>query len=370
MDVINKKFGEGTIVPLSKAKGLKVRKFSSGSLALDLELAGGIPYTRIIESAGHESSSKTTGSLAAAREFLHANTDHEVVFFDEEHALDLEWANLVMGAEYATRMHIASSETGEQSAGKIKELIFARIPVLVIVDSIASMTPEAEIDKEFEKGIMGNHAKFINRFLRVATAGMWKNLLKETNDSASLYLINQNRQSMALWGDNTVQPGGKGLKFHASVRLALRRAEFIEDDGDAEHKKRVGIKVAFKVPKSKVSPQETSGTYDLYYRDYGRCRKGVIDNTEAAWRYGLLVGVIKASKRSYEYRKLRAVGNEAFLHKLQENVPVLVDLIDEIAEKCGIVNYDAASKAYIQALGKSKTGKAGGKKNRWSRSTR
>lgn len=357
IETIHKRFGKGSLVPLSKSKGLKVRRFSTGSLAMDMELGGGYPVGRITEQIGHWSTSKTTTCLAAATEFLAADKEHSVVYVDVENSIDPEWALKVVGEEYADRLLLTNVESGEQAADKVKEIIYSRIPTLVVIDSIASMTPDREIEEDFEKGIMGVHAKFINRFMRVTTSGMYKNLLESRNDCATMLMVNQIREKIGVvFGNPETTPGGKGKEFHSSVRVMFRRAEYIVDD-DGETKKKVGIKVAFRITKNKVGPPETGGEYDLYFRPYGPHVPGTIDNVEAAVRYGVLSEVVDAGGRSFRYGKISEVGKEAFCKRLRQYPNILIDLVNETAATLEIHDYAAEKLAWVQKLQKQDAGK-------------
>jgi len=306
---LEKQFGKGAVMLLGDNHHAEVEVSSSGSLSLDLALGvGGYPKGRIIEIYGPESSGKTTFALHAIAEIQ--KNGGRAAFIDAEHALDPVYAkNLGVNIN---ELLLSQPDTGEQALEICEALVRSNAINIVVIDSVAALVPQAEIDGEMGDSHVGLQARLMSQALRKLSG-----TINKTKTIA--IFINQLREKVGImFGNPETTPGGRALKFYSSVRLDVRRSESIKA-GDAI----IGNKTTIKVVKNKVAPPFKVATVDIMYGE-GVSREGEIIDL------GTDAGILEKTGAWYSY-------NGEKLGQGKENVKLLLKenlkLRDEIEKK-------------------------------------
>ncbi len=309
MDKIDKDFGKGAIMRLGDDKVEDVQVISTGSVTLNLALGvGGYPRGRVIEIYGPESSGKTTLAIHAMAEVQKQGGIAAII--DAEHAFDRFYAEK-LGVD-TNNLLIAQPDSGEQALEIADKLISSAAVDLIVVDSVAALTPKAEIDGDMGDNKVGLQARLMSQALRKLTATINKT-------QTTCIFINQLREKIGvMFGSPETTTGGNALKFYASVRLDIRRVSQIKEGDEI-----IGSQVRVKVVKNKVAPPFKKAEFDLMFNE-GISRSGEIVDL------GVAKGIVQKSGSwfSYDGQKL-AQGRDAVKKLLQENP----DLADEIEAK-------------------------------------
>lgn len=310
VDEIKSRFGEGAIMKLGEAKAVDIDAIPTGSISLDLALGvGGMPKGRIIEIFGPESSGKSTLAL-----HIVANVQKRgglAAFIDAEHALDPEYAKRI-GVK-VNDLLISQPDTGEQALEILESLVRSAAVDVVVVDSVAALTPRAEIEGEMGQMHIGLQARLMSQALRKLTA-----ITNKT--STAIIFINQIRMKIGvMFGNPEETPGGKALKFYASVRLDLRRSAQIKQ-GDQI----IGNRVKAKVVKNKVASPFRQAEFDIFYNE-GISRFADVVNT------GLKLGVVSRAGAWFNYKEEKlGQGLEGAKNYLKENPRLAAEIVKEI----------------------------------------
>ena len=310
---IEKQYGQGAIMQMDEHAYAKIEGIPTGSLSLDIALGGaGIPRGRVTELFGPESSGKTTLALHVIAEAQKAGG--VAAFIDAEHALDTTWAKR-LGVDVSS-MLVSQPDTGEQALDIVEMLIASNSVDVIIVDSVAALTPKAEIEGEMGDTHVGLQARLMSQAMRKLTAIIGRS-------RTALVFINQIRMKIGvMFGNPETTPGGRALKFYSSMRIDLRRITTLKDAKGA-----IGSRVRARIVKNKIAPPFRDTEFDIMF-DSGISYEG--DLLDMA----LAEDVVQRSGAWINYGDLRlGQGRENAKTYLQENI----ELRDEIKNKILLV---------------------------------
>jgi recombination protein RecA len=307
---IERRFGKGSIMKLGDAAKLQVEAIPSGSISLDLALGiGGIPRGRITEIYGPESSGKTTLCFHVIANAQRAGGF--AAFVDAEHALDPAYA-AKCGVDI-NNLYISQPDTGEQALEIVDSLVRSNAIDVVVVDSVAALTPRAEIEGEMGDSHVGLQARLMSHALRKLTGAI-------NNSHTTVIFTNQLREKIGvMFGNPETTAGGKALKFYASVRLDIRRTDSIKQGQDV-----VGNRTRVRVIKNKVAPPFKTAEFDIMYNEGISREGGLLD-------LGLEMGLVKKSGAWFTVGDIRlGQGRENAKEYLRQNTDVATAIEEQI----------------------------------------
>lgn len=313
---IEKQFGKGSIMKLGEQKNIEVDVVSSGSISLDIALGvGGYPKGRIIEIYGPESSGKTTFALQAIAEVQ--KNGGRAAFIDAEHSLDPVYASKI--GVNIDELLLSQPDTGEQALEICDALVKSEAISIIVIDSVAALVPQAEIDGEMGDSHVGLQARLMSQALRKLSGS-----INKTN--TIVIFINQLREKVGvMFGNPETTPGGKALKYYSSVRLDIRRGEQIKNGADV-----VGNKTTIKVVKNKVAPPFKSAVVDIMYGQ-GVSQEGELVDLACE------ANIIEKSGAWYSYKGEKlAQGRENVKLLFKNNEDFKNEIDDKVREYYGI----------------------------------
>ncbi|HMR40799.1 MAG TPA: recombinase RecA [Ignavibacteria bacterium] len=317
LEQIQKEHGKGAIMKLGDKPIVKIASISTGSISLDAALGiGGVPRGRIMEIYGPESSGKTTVCLHIIAEAQKAGG--LAAFIDTEHALDTGYAQK-LGVD-VNNLLISQPEYGEQALEICETLVRSNSLDVIVVDSVAALTPRAEIEGEMGDSVMGMQARLMSQALRKLTAAVSKS-------NVVLIFTNQLREKIGvMFGSPETTTGGKALKFYASIRMDIRRIAAIKDGTDV-----IGNRTKVKIVKNKVAPPFKEVEFDIIYNE-GISKLG--DLVDLA----VNKDIIKKAGAWFSYGENRMQGRDGVKKFLTEDRESLKKLYKDVRESIGILD--------------------------------
>jgi recombination protein RecA len=312
VDQITKQFGDGSIMRLGEAYKIDVETIPAGTLSLDLALGGGYPKGRVVEVYGPESSGKTTLTLHAVAEVQKAGGT--AAFIDAEHALDPVYAKR-LGVDTANLL-VSQPDNGEQALEIVETLVRSNAVDLIVLDSVAALVPQAEIDGDMGDSLPGLQARLMSQALRKLTGIINKS-------KATVIFINQIRMKIGvMFGNPETTTGGNALKFYASQRVDIRRIGQIKAGEDV-----IGNRTRVKVVKNKIAPPFRTAEFDIMFNEGISATGDVLD-------LAVQNDIIQKAGAFFKYNdETIGQGREAAKQYLKDNPKVLAEIDHKVRDK-------------------------------------
>jgi recombination protein RecA len=320
---IEKQFGKGAIMRMGENTHMQVEAISTGALSLDLALGiGGLPRGRVVELFGPESSGKSTLAMHVVAE---AQRNGGIcAYIDAEHAMDPAYAKAI--GVNVDDLLISQPDTGEQALEITDMLVRSGALDVIVIDSVAALTPRAEIEGEMGDAHVGLQARLMSQALRKLTANLSK------SNTVAIF-INQLREKVGvMFGSPEITPGGRALKFYSSVRLDIRRIESIKDGAEV-----VGNRTRVKVVKNKIAPPFKQCEFDIMFAK-GISREGTLLDVATD------LGLVRKSGAWYTYEGEQiGQGRENAKTFLAENLELMIEISEKVRQKVGVESAGANS---------------------------
>lgn len=324
---LKKKYG-AAVMQGTDLKNLELERVSTGSLSLDVETGGGLPFGRIVEIYGRESSGKSTVALKVAANVQKAGKS--VVWIDVEGAFDPIWA-ATLGVDLKA-LTLMKPQTGEEAVEMLEAVVRSNELGAVVFDSIAAVMPMEELEKNITEDSekIGSRPLLMGRASRRLMSAL--NTYDENNqwNQCLVVLLNQIREKIGIvYGSPETTPGGRAIPHAASIRIRFARGEWIEQETEGSEKIKIGHAVRFQTTKNKTAPPYREGEFILYTSGD---MKGQIDTVEEVARYGQLYSIIQVEGRTYKYGEVKAVNRGPFLTLLRNDPKLVNQLRKEVLD--------------------------------------
>ncbi len=319
---IEKQFGKGAVMKMGDKSGMEIETISTGALALDIALGvGGLPRGRVIEIFGPEASGKSTMAMHVVAEAQ--RNGGSCAYIDAEHAMDPTYARAI-GVD-VDELLISQPDTGEQALEICDILVRSGSMDVIVIDSVAALTPRVELEGEMGDAHVGLQARLMSQALRKLTANMNK------SDTIVIF-INQLREKIGvMFGSPETTPGGRALKFYSSVRLDIRRIEALKDGGEI-----VGNRTRIKVVKNKVAPPFRQAEFDIMYGKGVSREASILD-------ISVEQNIVKKSGAWYTYEGEQiGQGRENVKKFLTANPDLMMEIQDKVLKAVGLIEDPSA----------------------------
>jgi len=322
---LKKKYG-AAIVRGSEIRSIELDRVSTGSLALDIETGGGLPFGRICELYGLESAGKSTLAMKVVANVQ--KLGKPVVWIDAEGVFDGEWAKL-LGIDL-DKLTLAKPQTGEEAGDILVSVVQSGECGMVVLDSVGSLMPAMEQEKSMadEPERVGGIAALMTRLVKRTTSSLNTYDADDKWNNCLVLLLNQIREKIGIaYGNPERAPGGHAIQHACSIIVRLRRGDWIESELEGGDKVKIGHAIRFRTEKNKTFPPYRESQVNFYFSGD---LKGQFDTVEEVMRYGELRGIINVAGRTYQYGELKAVGRENFLGILRADKKLVEKIKGEV----------------------------------------
>jgi recombination protein RecA len=322
LNKLQKKYGPSLVVSANDIKTVECERASTGSFALDLELGGGLPFGRIIEFFGKESSGKTTTALKVVASVQ--KMKKRAVWIDVEHSFDPRWAKLM--EVDIEKLTLSQPRTGEEALEVLEAVLGSGECGIVVLDSIAALQPSADLEKSMDESErIGSRATMLTRSMSRLLSALNSYDEEGAFNNCMVLLINQIRYKIGMmFGNPETTPGGMAVRHAEHVRIKLVHGKWVEKENEITGEKdKIGHTIRFRTEKNKTYIPFREGEFTLFFAGEF---KGQVDQVDEVVRYGQLYRVVDLTGRTFTYENIKAVGKDKFVELLRSE-PKLVDKI-------------------------------------------
>jgi len=318
-NLINKSFGAGALMNADDFKGLNIKRIPTGIYALDKEIGGGLPVGRLIELYGVEGSCKSTAALKMIAQVQ--KTGKLAAFIDVEGTFTTKWAQ--KNGVDTSKLLFSKPEKGEMAGDIIDSLVRSGKVGIIVLDSVAGLIPKLDVDTSLDNTErVGGRAMMVNRIVRKLQSGLNMKVGEDLIPNNTIVVfINQIRMKIGAYGNPEETTGGRGLRFHSSIRIELRKGARIKKGDDV-----IGLAINFKIPKNKTYPPFRVGHFNFYLN-------GKVDNLTSLIEYAVTYDVINKSGNSYSFKKKKFKGKAKLAKYLQENKKYIKELKKQVEQE-------------------------------------